>query len=189
MEGRKTSCGHEEHYAKGMCRSCYEKNLRKVNKEYHERQKENCRKWARENPEKKKKSDRESARRRSFVVKRASYLRRRYGITIEEYDKMLEKQNGCCAICGIHCDDIKSKHLCIDHCHQTGKVRGLLCRSCNAYLGLWKEDINFFKRAILYLQDSDGYGFLNIFVNKNRKKSNKNVLSNIYKYKKDKERE
>ncbi|RLD97123.1 MAG: endonuclease VII [Aquificota bacterium] len=59
-------------------------------------------------------------------------LRRRYGIGIEDYDKMLKKQGGKCAICGIR--PKPGKHLDVDHNHKTGRVRGILCRYCNSKL-------------------------------------------------------
>lgn len=63
---------------------------------------------------------------------------RRYGITLDDYNKMRKDQNYSCAICGRHEDKVKGKvgvrPLHIDHCHTTGKVRGLLCGRCNTSL-------------------------------------------------------
>lgn len=70
----------------------------------------------------------------------------KYGLTYEEYQTMLVEQNGECAIC--------SKVLekpCIDHCHTTGKVRGLLCNSCNTGLGHFKDNPDSLEAAIRYL--------------------------------------
>jgi hypothetical protein len=70
------------------------------------------------------------------------YLYKRdYNITIEEYNKIFEKQNGCCAICSRHQSEFKQR-LCIDHDHKTGKIRGLLCHNCNRFLGYINDDIN-----------------------------------------------
>jgi Recombination endonuclease VII len=67
---------------------------------------------------------------------RRSELRRRYGISLEEYELRLALQNGVCAIC-----NKKPKGLlCVDHCHVTGKVRGLLCKKCNSGLGFCDDD-------------------------------------------------
>jgi fructose-1,6-bisphosphatase len=60
-------------------------------------------------------------------------LKRNFGITLAEYDQMLEDQHGICAICGGVNPD--GKRLAVDHDHETGKVRGLLCTSCNTRLG------------------------------------------------------
>ena len=85
--------------------------------------------------------------------KRESALERSYGITMDYYNRMLEEQNGRCAIClG---DDPKSpdrvNHWYIDHCHTTGEVRGLLCNSCNRGVGLLGDNVSNLERAILYL--------------------------------------
>lgn len=71
-----------------------------------------------------------------------------YGITADEKMDLLEQQNHCCKICGSKVDMI-SGH--IDHNHKTGKVRGILCKECNTAIGLFKDSLNNFKRAIKYL--------------------------------------
>ena len=73
-----------------------------------------------------------------------------YNITLEEYNKLFEKQNGNCAICGKHQSYLK-KGLSVDHDHVTGKIRGLLCNNCNAGIGLLKDDIKLLTIAINYL--------------------------------------
>ncbi len=80
-----------------------------------------------------------------------SRLKSVYKITLEEYNKMKEKQNNICAICF---KAQTNKRLAIDHCHSTGKVRGLLCSSCNTALGLLKDNIDSMNNAIIYLQRS-----------------------------------
>lgn len=77
-------------------------------------------------------------------------LRFNYGITLKQYDEMLEQQNEVCAICGEV--NLNGKLLCVDHDHQTGKVRGLLCDSCNHVLGMGKENVDRLAKAILYLK-------------------------------------
>lgn len=74
-----------------------------------------------------------------------------YGIGLEEYDKLFAAQEGRCAICGRHQTEL-SKVLGIDHDHRTGKIRGLLCQSCNLALGNAFDDIWILERAIKYLQ-------------------------------------
>ena len=66
-------------------------------------------------------------------------LRCHFGIGLEKYNEILESQEGRCAICGKSKDDNK-KSLCVDHCHKTGKVRGLLCDHCNKGLGQFMDD-------------------------------------------------
>ncbi len=81
---------------------------------------------------------------------RDSELNTTYGISLKEYSELLIKQNNNCAICQTPQSKLKTK-LCIDHCHETGKVRGLLCHTCNRALGLLKDNTNILKEAIKYL--------------------------------------
>lgn len=78
-------------------------------------------------------------------------IRRKYGISISEYDELVKGQNGVCAICNNHPTNSCGKKLHIDHCHTTGKIRGLLCGQCNTALGSFKDDINVIRNAINYL--------------------------------------
>ena len=84
-------------------------------------------------------------------VNRRKQIVRAYGITLEEYDEFLRKQGGGCAICG----STKCPHgysMPVDHCHITGKVRGVLCDQCNKALGLLGDDVDLLMKAIRYLQ-------------------------------------
>ena len=64
---------------------------------------------------------------------RDKYLQKKYGISLEQYDKMLENQKYRCGICGKHRQDSKL-NFDVDHDHKTGAIRGLLCRYCNSYI-------------------------------------------------------
>lgn len=66
-----------------------------------------------------------------FPARRNMILKKRYGITSVEYDAMLAKQNGACAICHKLSENNRNGKLFVDHCHDTGRVRGLLCLNCN----------------------------------------------------------
>jgi hypothetical protein len=79
-------------------------------------------------------------------------LKRRYGITPEQYYELFEKQGGVCGICGTKSTDANKEDtkLCVDHCHETGRVRGLLCRKCNLALQV-VENTLFVQKAISYL--------------------------------------
>lgn len=76
-------------------------------------------------------------------------LKKNFGITCEEYHAVLEKQNGCCAICFGIDEDVK---LAVDHDHETGKIRGLLCRSCNVGIGHLKDSKTVLASALAYLE-------------------------------------
>jgi hypothetical protein len=83
-------------------------------------------------------------------------LKRKYGLTLDEYNQLLQDQNGQCAVC--HTSDWGNtrwgtvKRATVDHNHLTGKVRGLLCTKCNVVLGLFDDDTNRFVSAIAYLK-------------------------------------
>jgi hypothetical protein len=81
-------------------------------------------------------------------------LMKTYGITEKYYDILLEKQKYKCAICKIYRHITDGKKLAIDHCHDTGVVRGLLCHMCNNALGLLRDDTEIINNAIKYLDES-----------------------------------
>lgn len=81
-------------------------------------------------------------------------LATKYGINEEIYNEMYNEQNGCCKICGTHTSHL-SERLAVDHCHSTGKVRGLLCRFCNLMIGNAYDDTNILKNAIKYLEENN----------------------------------
>lgn len=85
-----------------------------------------------------------------FEDKRDGIVRRQYGITLAQYDEMCADQNGKCAICG-NSDEVEGRRLAIDHCHDSGKVRGLLCGKCNRGLGLFYDNQELLGNAISYL--------------------------------------
>ena len=85
-------------------------------------------------------------------VERPSKLRRQYGITVAEYDVMLANQQGKCAICFSPRPGSRTRHFHVDHCHQTGVVRGLLCHKCNRAIGLFEDDPNLLYNAASYLE-------------------------------------
>ena len=80
-----------------------------------------------------------------------SHRMKRYGISNAEYDEMYSTQDGKCAICGRHQSEL-SQRLCIDHCHETGFVRGLLCKKCNSAIGLFSDNLKLLQNAIKYLE-------------------------------------
>lgn len=91
---------------------------------------------------------------------RHSVYKRKYGITVAEYDIMLASQGNGCAICKTteptgH--GKKNGRFSVDHDHETGEVRGLLCHACNVALGSFKDNVEILKNAIFYIQrHSDG---------------------------------
>jgi hypothetical protein len=103
--------------------------------------------WNRAHPE------RAAAKLREWHARHPEYaqdahLRRYYGITKAQYDALLEAQGGVCALC---LRPPGKRRLNVDHDHETGRVRGLLCTICNRILG-WIEQEGFLERALPYLQ-------------------------------------
>lgn len=78
----------------------------------------------------------------------SSYIKRKFGLSWEEYQDLIKRQNNKCAICAL---PQENKRLAIDHCHATGDVRGLLCDKCNRGLGLFGDSIERLRAAIAYL--------------------------------------
>lgn len=79
-----------------------------------------------------------------------SRLKTKYNLTIAEYTNMLDKQNNCCAVCGLPFSP--GKNPAVDHCHNTGKIRGLLHPECNSALGLLRDNPDAFRKAADYLE-------------------------------------
>ena len=78
-------------------------------------------------------------------------LRRTFNLTLEQYAELYDTQEGKCAICKKKQVEHKNA-LSVDHCHSTGKVRGLLCDKCNLGLGLFQDDVESLERAVYYLK-------------------------------------
>lgn len=88
---------------------------------------------------------------------RKNFLMKKYNLTVEEHENMIKAQDGKCAICKEIPKTSKSNltGYCVDHCHKTGKVRGILCDRCNLALGYLKDDIEILNNAIKYLNNSN----------------------------------
>lgn len=122
--------------------------MEQKNKIKLERKRRLSRVWKENNREWRRKYQRDWRNRNPGIDKKYD-LKRLYGITIEDLDKLKKKQKKICPICRRR----RNIELVIDHCHKTGKVRGLLCRNCNRVLGLFKDKVQQFKRAVTYLEN------------------------------------
>jgi len=80
-----------------------------------------------------------------------------YGVTLAAFNEMVQKQGGGCAICGLN-ERVSYKgvasRLCVDHDHRTGRFRGVLCRRCNAAIGLMQDSADYLSKAALYLKSN-----------------------------------
>ena len=156
-------CPHPERkrHAKGLCASCYAINLRSKNLEYRQKHAMYQRGWHRRNPDKAREHKRryherhpEKTWRFSDPLKRRNAhikyrLRKKYGLVLAEYQRLLSAQSGTCAICG---DKFSPKVPHVDHDHKTGLVRGILCATCNWGLGSFKDNVDLMEKAITYLR-------------------------------------
>jgi hypothetical protein len=84
-------------------------------------------------------------------AKSAAWRFRGIEFTPEQYDELIEKQNNRCAICNRHQSEFQ-RTFDLDHDHNTGKVRGLLCHNCNNGIGHFKDDIEIMEKAIVYIR-------------------------------------
>ena len=125
-----------------------------VYKEYWNRPEVRERNRARYRTEEYKSKNAERCGTEEYKMKaRWSYIMRNYGLSKEDFESMLEEQQNKCAICGFEFhDEGKSTRPHIDHCHDSGDVRGLLCNNCNTGLGQFKDNPSLLQSAIEYLQ-------------------------------------
>jgi hypothetical protein len=85
------------------------------------------------------------------------YYTKKYGVTVDFVRDLFSKQEGVCAICkkpGFKMLDTHMSGVNLDHCHKTGKVRGLLCHNCNRGLGLFQDNVDYLQSAVYYLRAS-----------------------------------
>lgn len=105
------------------------------------------RRWRKENIEKARAANRKWEKANPDRVRNKWYLRK-YGITVDHYERLMAFSDGCCWICG---NKPSGRRLAVDHCHITGRVRGLLCFFCNRGLRWFKDTPSFLERAAQYL--------------------------------------
>lgn len=79
-------------------------------------------------------------------------MKNKYGISKEQFFDLLEGQDNKCALCGASFQSLAREHLHIDHCHETGKIRGLLCMKCNVGLGMLGDNEKGLLKALRYLR-------------------------------------
>jgi len=143
----KIKANNRKYYSKNK------ENIKQKANNYYSRNKEKCNEQAKryreENLEKVKEVQQEWYRNNPEKVKEQK-LRKTYGISLEQYNGMYEKQNGRCAICGTHQNELKQM-MSVDHCHETNRIRGLLCNKCNRGIGYLRDDVKIVENALKYL--------------------------------------
>ncbi len=131
------------------CKACTSARRKAWYSENREREIERVRSWQQANHAH---YLRNQAEYRARVTRehRSGHLKRKFDLTLDEYERFLERQNGACAICDDPPNECISLH--VDHDHGTGEIRGLLCVRCNNALGLFRENPDVLKRAIRYVR-------------------------------------
>jgi hypothetical protein len=139
--GRKSTC---KACQKEYMKSYYAKHGDAIRKQANEHYKNNreqhlatTKEWVKKNPRRVK----------------HNLLNWSFGISLEHYEQLLESQNGVCAICKKGEQSNRNKTLCVDHCHDTGEIRGLLCSHCNRGIGLLGDNPETLESAITYLNN------------------------------------
>jgi hypothetical protein len=137
LQGQALCHPERPHLAKNKCKQCYNIDYRESHKEYNKRRHIQYNSL---NPDSIK----------------SNHYRRRYGLTLDEAKVKLQEQDGLCAICKKKLCFIEGKKgrdkPVVDHCHNTKKVRGILCIPCNLALGYMYDNPNLLQSAITYLQ-------------------------------------
>jgi hypothetical protein len=128
------------------------------NRNHPEKAQEHKKKWLKNNPEamaKARKTWNVNNPERLLEDRRRYKINTRHKISLEEYDELLNSQEGVCAICGkpeTRIQKGKVTPLAVDHDHKTGEIRGLLCSKCNLGIGCLNDDIKILEAAINYLR-------------------------------------
>ena len=129
------------------CKKCHNAYLKKRREDpvVAEKTRQSGARWRAANPE----------------ADKRKYLLRKFNMTLEEYKALLNKQGGVCAICGEKEQVLRraksgQEMLAVDHCHETGKIRGLLCFKCNTGIGALGDSVEGLERALDYLRGQDG---------------------------------
>lgn len=119
------------------------------------------RQWQKNNPERVKEIQAKHRASESYINKYLNrHLKRTYGITYDDYLELFNFQNGKCKICDGVGEESKGERrshitLAVDHCHKTGKIRGLLCRKCNMGLGHFNDSSELLTSALSYIREFD----------------------------------
>jgi Autographiviridae endonuclease VII len=142
-EFHKATAGKDGH--RTLCAVCGRAASLKWKAENRERSRQTARQWHLDNPEKSKQSSRNTK------------LKKAYNIDLTQYERMLTEQKSVCAICfeletAVDYKTKLIKALAVDHCHATGKIRGLLCSRCNMVLGKAKDSTKLLESAAIYLR-------------------------------------
>lgn len=137
------------------CKHCASARIKALRLANPEKFKEAGKKWRETNPNYVSQWKTRN-KKRTKTQKRKDYLKSKYNITLDQYESMRKAQNCRCYTCGKHENDISNAGptaLNVDHCHDTGQVRKLLCMACNIALGKVNDDVEILQRCIDYIKE------------------------------------
>lgn len=149
-------------FRRRSCRTCYAKVKKPISDRYYDRNREQVKEAARDYHALHRDTQNRARRQRWHATPIEERRRRRaaatFAITVEQYDEMLARQGGVCAIC--QAEETQTvrgtvRGLSVDHDHETGRVRGLLCNLCNGLIGFAGDDPAVLASAIDYLKGQD----------------------------------
>ena len=129
-------------------------HLKENSKEWIENNKDKVRQTRKDWCDRNRDKLRENSRKRTPEQRRKQKLWMRYRLTPVEYGELLNKTGGKCPVCGVKFDN-KTYRPCIDHCHRTDKIRGILCARCNLGIGMFYENTEAMENAAAYLRQSN----------------------------------
>lgn len=136
------------------CRSCHAEITRLYRHNNKDKIKQTVKERnQREDVKTKTKAREELNKEKRKLQARFATIKRKYGITQEEYEFLEKQQNYRCKICGVFSKDNIHGYLYVDHCHSSNKIRSLLCQKCNSLLGYSKDRIDILEKAIEYLRE------------------------------------
>lgn len=142
----------------GVGSACKECVRHRQNKDYHTSPKQKITNKKYRSSPRGKKTRQRYVQTNNYKFNRWKYwLRDKYDLTPEQYSQMLADQNSCCKICGqleTAANQYGLMRLAIDHNHNTGEIRGLLCQKCNQAIGLMNENTKVLRKAVEYLEKS-----------------------------------
>lgn len=143
---------------RGECKICHRASVVKWQRDNRSRYRRRASDWHARNREKSRAYSRASYKKMTPEAKRKKadyaagrYLQRKYGISKEQWAQMYEAQGGVCALCKVPGRTGRHDKLAVDHCHETGRVRGLLCAACNVSLGILGDNPEKLRRALNYV--------------------------------------
>lgn len=132
---------------KWNCKECDREKASDYYRKNEDRVRKNVRRYKKDNPERVKAWDRKKKN-----VTAAARRRHAYGLSEDDYERMLVKCGGMCESCGRDPWEVSSRGPHVDHCHETGRVRGILCFRCNTGLGHFRDSIEDMENAVAYLR-------------------------------------